>query len=77
MCGWHIQTLDSDGNVGSCTSLQLTSTGWPAISYYDVTNNNTKYAYKDASGWHSETVDSTGEVGIGTSLALTPPAGPR
>ena len=47
--GWHIQTADSAGDVGYFTSLQLTPTGWPAISYYDYTNGDLKYAYKSAS----------------------------
>src|SRR5665647_815765 len=52
---WNIQLVDNGGgssNVGTDTSLQLTPTGWPAISYYDNTNYDLKYAYKDASGWH-------------------------
>ena len=49
--------------------MQLTSAGWPAISYYDYTNNNLKYTYKDASGWHNQVVDSSG--GGFTSLRLT------
>ena len=47
--GWHIQTVDSSGDVGPYTSLQLTSSGWPAISYCDNTNWTLKYAYKSPS----------------------------
>ncbi len=66
---WRIETVDSNG-VGSYNSLALDASGWPHISYYDFTNHDLKYAYKDASGWHIETVDSTGRVGAYTSLAL-------
>ena len=69
--GWHTQTVDSTGTVGKYTSLALTSSGWPAISYNDVTNTNLKYAYKNSAGWHTQTVDSAGNVGLDTSLALT------
>jgi hypothetical protein len=74
--GWHIQTVDSSAFVGTDTSLALTSAGWPAISYYDLQNEDLKYTYKDASGWHNQVVDSAGDVGKDTSLALTPTGWP-
>jgi hypothetical protein len=46
---WHSETVDSPGDVGLYNSLQLTPTGWPAISYFDYTNYDLKYAYKSAS----------------------------
>jgi len=68
--------LDSGADVGNLgTSLQLTPTGWPAISYYDYTNGYLKYTYKDASGWHNQVVDS-GYVGGYSSLQLTPTGWP-
>lgn len=42
---------DTTGNVGFNTSLVELSTGWPAISYYDVSNYALKYVRADnASG---------------------------
>ena len=74
--GWHIQTVDSSGDVGGFTSLRLTPAGWPAISYYDNTTKDLKYTYMDATGWHTQVVDSEGDVGFTTSLALTPTGWP-
>jgi catechol 2,3-dioxygenase-like lactoylglutathione lyase family enzyme len=68
--GWHIETVDSEGNVGGLTSVSLDGDGYPHISYLDYTNDDLKYAYQDASGWHTETVDSEGDVGLHTSLTL-------
>ena len=66
--GWHIQTADSGNFAG--TSLQLTSSGWPAISYVNYSDHGSlKYTYKDASGWHNETADRDG--GSIPSLQLT------
>ena len=62
--------MDSEGLVGSHTSLDLDEDGYPHISYGDIGNGDLKYAYQDASGWHIETVDSEGDIGYFTSLAL-------
>jgi len=67
---WHIETVDSEGDVGYYNSIALDSGGYPHVSYFDYTNKDLKYAYMDASGWHIETVDSEGEVGWYTSIAL-------
>ena len=71
--GWHIQTVDSEGEVGWYTSLALDANGYPHISYHDYgyyDEGALKYAYLDASGWHTQTVDSEEGVGRYTSLAL-------
>jgi len=68
--GWHIQTLDAAGDVGTHTSLALDSSGYPHISYYDAGQADLKYVYQDENGWHIETVDSDGDVGSYTSLEL-------
>ena len=71
---WTGQTVDSAGNVGYTTSLAFGS--GPAISYFDQTNGDLKFAYdKDNDGDFTDageiiTVDSTGDVGKLNSLAF-------
>ena len=69
--GWHIETVDSAGEAGTYTSLEIDRDGFPHISYWDYGNNDLKYAYQDAAGWQIQTVDGQGEdVGQYSSLAL-------
>jgi hypothetical protein len=56
--GWHIETIDTGGDVGRHNSLALDTNGFPHISYADLSNELVKYAFKDGSGWHIESVDS-------------------
>ena len=48
---WTRETADSYGNVGEYSSLALDIDGYPHISYYDNSNDDLKYAYKDSLGW--------------------------
>lgn len=63
--------VDNAGDVGQYTSIALDGDNRPHISYYDVTNEDLKYAKKLEDGsWACETVDATGNVGRYTSLAM-------
>ncbi len=69
---WVSETVDSTGDVGQYSSLALgpAPSYRPYISYFDSTNGDLKYAYKDGAGWHLATPDSAGSVGYYTALAL-------
>lgn len=51
---WTRETVDSDGDVGKCSSLALDKNGWPHISYHEHNDYALKYAYKDSLGWHQQ-----------------------
>ena len=75
---WQIMTVDSGGIIGQYTSLALDSSDYPAISYYDFSNKDLKYAKWDGLAWIPETVDSSGyDVGKYSSLALDASGIPR
>lgn len=75
---YTISTIDSNGDpgrgVGKHTSIQLTSSDIPVISYHDSTNSNLKLAVCNSIVCDTptlRTLDSTGSVGYYTSVGLT------
>ena len=67
---WHVETVDSDSDVGEYTSIALDSLDLPHISYWDVANEDLKYAYYNGISWDIETIDSNNNVGAHTSISL-------
>jgi hypothetical protein len=64
----------ADHQVGQHTSIALTSTDIPIISYWDYTNSDLKLAVCNDEACANpaiSTLDSTGIVGYATSIALT------
>jgi hypothetical protein len=68
--GWDIQIVDSEGNVGMCTSLDLDPYDNPHIAYCNWTSKNLKFAQWTGSTWKVETVDDSYYVGHYNSMEL-------
>ncbi|MFX0062866.1 MAG: hypothetical protein ACFFC7_11860 [Candidatus Hermodarchaeota archaeon] len=58
---WEISTVDPGNTISS--SLAFNGLDNPAISYYDITGQDLKYASWNGIAWEITTVDSSGNVG--------------
>lgn len=68
------RVIDNNGNVGTYSTLAMTSDNIPVMIYYDVTNGNLKMAICNNTNCLMPTlriVDSTGDAGEYHSLKLT------
>jgi len=75
------QAVDTTGRIGGWTSLALDTSGYPVISYYDLTRGSLNFTDGDLKVMHCtnvdcsgtqtpQIVDATGNAGTFTSLAL-------
>ncbi len=67
---FHKEAVDTAGDAGMYTSLDVASDGTPHIAYHDYTNGDLKYAYRSGDSWVIETVDTPGVMGWYPSLVL-------
>jgi ribosomal protein S27E len=68
---WHTEIVDSNGNVGSFTSMVLDDQDHPHISYFDESNYWLKYAKWTGNDWNIEVIDTDcGGFYPKTSIAL-------
>lgn len=72
---WSRSTIDSEGDVGVESSLDLDSSDKVHISYFDASNFHLKYATNISGGWVTDTVDNSLNSGYFSSLAARPGMG--
>ena len=84
--GWSAPVvIDTVGDVGTYASMTVYYEGrkekmngayegrYPHIAYYDASNGNLKYIYRDEQGWSTPVVlDAVGDVGQYASMAFGP-----
>jgi hypothetical protein len=74
--GWVNTVVDSTNSTGTYLSMAIDpDNGYPAISYYDASLGDLRYAAWNGTAWNRTTIDSAGNVGLHTSLAFDPADG--
>jgi hypothetical protein len=71
---WQQMTVESNGNVGQYTSIEIWN-GQPAISYYKISGQNLKFAWSNSIEWQTIIVDNPAHTGLHSSLAISPVTG--
>lgn len=75
---WDVQMVDDSTWCGNYCSLAFDSSGFPAISYYELKSHsghmlkNLKFARSDGDSWDKEIVASQGDIGLYNTLCFDP-----
>ena len=69
--GMTLETIDSDGNVGSGSSIAIADDGTIHVAYVDASALDILYATYAGGRWTTSTIDSAGSLGPTVSLALS------
>ncbi len=69
-CGWELETVASEGDVGDGCCLAVDRWGRPHISYVDKTGGRVMYATHTGTSWEFGVVASEVAVSGGTGIAL-------
>jgi hypothetical protein len=77
LSGWTISTVDSRGDVGRCSTMEMNpATGRWAIAYEDTTHGTFRYAAQTKRSWSRTTADGGTKSGGGyISLMFNPKTG--
>jgi hypothetical protein len=67
----QVTVVDSEGFVGTDTSIALNDSLLPRVAYFDGTNCDLRIAYYTGESWEYQTLSSAGFVGIYNSLAFS------
>ncbi len=69
---WRNGESDSGDDVGLYTSIQVSASGVPMVSYYDLTHKALKFAFQENGSWSNFTVRQTpgADVGRYTKMVL-------
>ncbi len=65
-----VHTIDANVDAGHYVSLGLTSTGKPAMAYYDARNADLKFAEFTGRNWSLQTVDARLSTGLYPALGF-------
>lgn len=77
---WRFEVIDSTGITGDFNDIGLVpqfnadglQTGtMPVVSYFDQSNGNLRFAFRQSGVWQTTTLDAPGIVGLGTALAVS------
>jgi hypothetical protein len=67
---WLIERVDSLGDVGMFPSIKMDGDNYPRITYYDASNGQLKYGYRDAWSWRTWWLAGDPVFGAHSDLAL-------